>query len=166
MSVTRSVWRQEHRSHQVRDLVYIDQSSGVFTQVSDLFSHVIVCSQAGCGHVVYTNNLDTARVRLQRHSASLHKTDEGDTQTLSTKKLVSVESLEITGYTCAVDTSSKALHVSKTCSAPVALSKMHKDLDTSKFAFNTQYNKDIETAVNVSIDLARSGAASGSDLNQ
>ena len=29
-------WRQEHRSHQVRDLVYIDQSSGVFTQVSDL----------------------------------------------------------------------------------------------------------------------------------
>ena len=66
-------WRQEHRSHQVRDLVYIDQSSGVFTQVSDLFSHVIVCSQAGCGHVVYTNNPDTARIRLQRHSASLHK---------------------------------------------------------------------------------------------
>ena len=79
---------------------------------------------------------------------------------------VSVESLEITGYTCAVDTCSKAIHVSKTCSAPVALSKMHKDLDTSKFAFNTQYNKDIETAVNVSIDLARSGASSGSDLNQ
>ena len=121
--------------------------------------------------MVYTNNLDLARARLQRHSASLHKTDEGgteiskdflditseeiDTQTLSTKKLVSVESLEITGYTCAVDTCSKALHVSKTCSAPVALSKMHKDLDTSKFAFNTLYNKDIETAVNVSIDLGQ-----------
>ena len=57
----------------------MDQSSGVFTQVSDLFSHVIVCSQAGCGHVVYTNNPDTARIRLQRHSASLHKTDEGGT---------------------------------------------------------------------------------------
>ena len=75
---------------------------------------------------------------------------------------VSVESLEITGYTCAVDTCSKAIHVSKTCSAPVALSKlknhfikMHKDLDTSKFAFNTLYNKDIETAVNVSIDLGQ-----------
>ena len=45
--------------------------------------------------------------------------------------------------------------MSKTCSAPVALSKIHKDLDTSKFAFNTQYNKDIETAVNVSIDLGQ-----------
>lgn len=105
---------------------------------------------------MYTNNLDTTRVRLQRHSASLHKTDEGgtetltrdflglnlditseeiDTQTLSTKKLVSgdnevsVESLEITGYTCAVDMCSKAIHVFKRCSAPVALSKMHKDLD-------------------------------------
>ena len=76
-------WRQEHRSHQVRDLVYIDQSSGVFTQVSDLFSHVIVCSQAGCGHVVYTNNPDMACIRLQRHSASLHKTDEGGTEILT-----------------------------------------------------------------------------------
>ena len=122
-------WRQEHGTHQVRDLVYMDKSSGAFTQVSDLFSHVIMCSQAGCGHVVYTNNLDTPRARLQRHSASLHKTDEGgaemlttdflglnlaitseeiDTQTQSPRKLisvsgdneVSVESLEITGYTC------------------------------------------------------------------
>lgn len=181
-------WRQEHGgSHQVRDLVFMDQTTGAFTQVSDLFSHVIVCSQAGCGHVVYTNNLDTARLRLQRHSASLHKTDEGgaemlttdflglnlaitseeiDTQTLSPRKLVSgdnevsVESLEITGYTCGVDTCGKTVQVSRTCSATVALSKlknhfikMHKNLDTSKFSFNTLYNKDIETAVNVSVDL-------------
>ena len=182
-------WRQEHGSHQVRDLVYMEQTSGAFTQVSDLFSHVIACSQAGCGHVVYTNNLDSARTRLSRHSASRHKTNEGgaemlttdflslnlaitseeiDTQTQSPRKLVSgdnevsVESLEITGYTCGVDTCSKAVHVSKTCSAPVALSKlknhfikMHKELDTSQFAFNTLYNRDIETAVNVSIDLGQ-----------
>ena len=61
----------------------MDQISGVFTQVSDLFSHVIVCSQAGCGHVVYTNNLDSARIRLKRHSASLHKMDEGGTEILT-----------------------------------------------------------------------------------
>ena len=30
--------------------------------------------------MVYTNNLDLARARLQRHSASLHKTDKGGTE--------------------------------------------------------------------------------------
>ena len=42
----------------------IDQSSEVFTQVSDLYLF-IVCSQAGCGHMVYTNNLDSRQCERQ-----------------------------------------------------------------------------------------------------
>ena len=180
-------WRQEHGT--VRDLVFMHQSSGQFTQVSDLFSHVILCSQSTCGHVVYTNDLDTARARLQRHAAGLHKTDEGGTEMLTTDFLslnlptsseeidaktsssprktvsvedndISVESLEVTGYKCGVDTCSKIVHVSRTCGSTVALSKlkshfnkMHKELDSSVFGYNILHNRDTESAVNVSLEL-------------
>ena len=75
---------------------------------------------------------------------------------------VTVESLEVAGYTCGVDTCKKTVDVSNTVNSKVALNrlknhfaKMHRDMDSSLFSYETRYNKDVDNAVKVSIEEPR-----------
>ena len=53
-------------------------------------------------------------------------------------------------YSCGVDTCKKTVDVSNTVNSKVALSrlknhfaKMHRDMDSSSFSYETRYNKDV-----------------------
>jgi len=51
-------WRYKHSGLPLRDLVFMNQSSGAFLQISDVFSRVLVCTYKRCGLVTYTNYLN------------------------------------------------------------------------------------------------------------
>ena len=181
-------WTRAHPGQQLRDLVFINTATGVFTQISDLFSHVLVCQAASgaCGHVVYTNSLESGRAALRQH-ASQHSSkqlkaldngtemltadflglniavtsEEADTAEAAAEPEVVVEALEITGYTCGVAACSKTVKVSRNCNPTAALNrlkthfnKVHTDLDSGSFSYDTRYDRDVDNAVNVSVEVA------------
>ena len=51
-------WQYKHSSSPLRDLIFMNQSSGAFLQISDVFSRVLVCGYERCGLVTYTNYLN------------------------------------------------------------------------------------------------------------
>ena len=63
-------------------------------------------------------------------------------------------------YSCGVDTCKKTVDVSNTVNSKVALSrlknhfaKMHRDMDSSSFSYETRYNKDVVNAVKISVEM-------------
>ena len=158
----------------------MNSNTGVFLQISDVFGHVSICEHDTCGHVVYSNDKARGRTTVLDHGLAVHQTRVKVTEMTSQEYIsaninigveevddldlaqaeVMVESLEIAGYTCGVDTCSKTVDVSRTVNSTVAINrlknhflKMHKELDSSLFSYETRYNKDVENAVNVSIEM-------------
>ena len=63
---------------------------------------------------------------------------------------------EVAGYTCGVDTCKKTVDVSNSVNSKVALNrlknhfaKMHRDMDSSLFSYETRYNTDVDNAGHV-----------------
>ena len=149
LSTSVNHWRLHHQNLPLRDFVMMEKNEGSFIQISNVFSHAIMCGENTCGHVVYTNNLTRARSLLQCHASSVHKSlvnglemtttdflasnpdisqeivDESSTATADPEVSVeSVESLEVLGYVCGADNCGREFDVTKTCSAPVSLNKL------------------------------------------
>jgi len=200
-------WRYKHSCLPLRDLVFMNQSSGSFLQISDVFSRVLVCTYQNCGTVTYTNylnrggrvmtshwekehgvqgvkgeifkNLDTHTFLASNHNIiHEHFVDfehEEDYATVADDNIeydvaiddtsgvddheVTFEELQVVGYKCGVPDCQKMVGVSRFSTAMVALNrlkshftKMHRDLPSEDFKYETRYNHDVENAVNVIVE--------------
>jgi len=200
-------WQYKHSCLPLRDLVFMNQSSGVFLQISDVFSRVLVCSYQDCGLVTYTNylnrggkvmaqhwekehgvqgvhgdifkNLDTHTFLASNHnilqekfvdfeheedfiSAADDNLDDDvvidDTSGIDDHE-ITFEELQVVGYKCGVPECQKMVAVSRFSTAMVALNrlkshftKMHRELPSEDFKYETRYNHDVENAVNVIVE--------------
>ena len=65
-------WQYKHSCLPLRDLVFMNQASGSFLQISDVFSRVLVCSYKNCGTVTYTNYLNRGGRVMTTHWEKEH----------------------------------------------------------------------------------------------
>jgi len=200
-------WQYKHSCLPLRDLVFMNQSSGAFLQISDVFSRVLVCTFQNCGLVTYTNylnrggrlmtahwekehgvkevnediynNLDTLTFLASNHNI-LHEKfvdfeHEEDFANAADENLdddvviddtsgvddheVTFEELQVVGYECGVPECQKMVAVSRFSTAMVALNrlknhftKMHRELSSEDFKYETRYNHDLENAVSVIVE--------------
>merc|ERR1719323_633602 len=72
-------WQYKHRSLPLRDLMFMEQTSCVILQISDVFSTVLICGRKGCGTVTYTNFLNRGGKVMAGHFVKEHgKPREGE----------------------------------------------------------------------------------------
>ena len=162
-----SHWRMSHKELPLRDLVFMNQLSGVFLQITDIFSHVAVCVDSG--HVVYGRTNSGAKTLAEKHEtaacnifpkittmksyeflkASINIMSEEVDEDLDdvVSSLTIAETSNVTGYTCVVNSCGKSYSVSKTSSPQVALNqlkthfrKVHSNLDNCQFAYKTNFD--------------------------
>ena len=65
-------WQYKHRSLPLRDLMFMEQTSCVILQISDVFSTVLICGRKGCGTVTYTNFLNRGGKVMAGHFVKEH----------------------------------------------------------------------------------------------
>jgi hypothetical protein len=73
-------WQYKHHSLPLRDLVFMDQTSGMILQISDVFKTVLVCGQEKCGVVTYTNFLGRGGKLMETHYSKEHGQPAGHQQ--------------------------------------------------------------------------------------
>ena len=72
-------WQYKHHSLPLRDLMFMEQTSCVILQISDVFSTVLICGRKDCGTVTYTNFLNRGGKVMAGHFVKEHgKPREGE----------------------------------------------------------------------------------------
>ena len=70
-------WQYKHHSLPLRDLMFMEQTSCVILQISDVFKTVLICGRKDCGTVTYTNFLNRGGKLMAGHFVKEHGKPRG-----------------------------------------------------------------------------------------